>query len=188
MEDLELLTQTDTPRTGVGIYRMRIQDFSKSNSPHKYFQVWVTEDFMVRRTPDFAELDMRKKLQELEDCAENLYSSFSEQERLKAGVFVTTKEMQFVDEPTEFTDFLDKFDSLVQTNVSLPESLHEWTKVESARTKQSLSEVIRQALLQYKRFSYNCTHCSRKRYGLPFYQDGKQKNCRECFLKAFEEK
>ncbi len=187
MTDFELSTQTTIPRTGIGLYRMQISDSTRGNSEYKYYEVWITEEAMEKVNTNFPQMNLKEKLEELEDYSEEFYNgSFSKRDEY-IGVFITDKEMQYVRDPSEFTEYLNKLDKLIQTVISVPESLHSWVKTESLRSKKSLSEIIRLALTQYRQASFICTRCGKKKYGLPFFQDDKRTHCRECFLKAFEE-
>jgi hypothetical protein len=190
MEGHELQIQTFFPRTGAGIFNIAIRDNNRKDLPNHVFEIYLTEDFMIKRNPNFGELDIREKINQLEDAAENLYKNrkmLIDYADERVGLVVTDSGIQCVNDPEEFVAFLKKVDELIQTNISLPQSLHVWTKVESARTKKSISELIRLALVQYKQHSFICTRCGRKKYGLPFFQDQTRQHCRECFLKAFEE-
>ena len=172
-------------RTGGNVYRVIIYRYDEHNKLLGQYEVWGTVEAMKQRLSDVKDTPTQEQLQRF---AVNVYEerlAETNYEPKETGAFLTIKGVIYGDSQT-FTDELNDEDAMLQTNISLPASLHEWVKIESAKTRKSLSEIIRIALEQYKNNRFTCSNCGKERQGQPYFQNGTEYHCRDCFLKAFE--
>lgn len=66
------------------------------------------------------------------------------------GAFMTNLNGVYYGDHKTFPGSLSKVDEWQQTNIVLPSSLHEWVRMESVKTKKSLSDLIRVNLYRYR--------------------------------------
>ncbi len=173
-------------RTGGNLYRIIIHDYDDQRKLNRIYEVWATLEGIQTRS--YGLNNDNPLPSQLAAFAKHFYTQRLQEtnyEPKETGAFIMGNGVKYGQAET-FTDQMVDEDGMLQTNISLPSSLHEWVKIESAKTKKSLSEVTRLALEQYKTHSFTCTKCGKTKMGLPYFQDETRQHCRECFLKAFE--
>lgn len=138
-------------RTGGELYRVILSHTNDSGELIRTYEVWATleaiEDKLHLNTPptqkdlvDFAEKIYLGRLDELK-------GSISPNE----GAFVTDESGVRYGDYRTFPGSMSDSDPLIQTNISLPTSLHKWLRIEAATNGKSISEIIRGALDQYRK-------------------------------------
>lgn len=137
-------------RTGGELFRVIIHQYDESNKLLWVYEVWAS----LEAIEDHLRLQKYPNKADLQKFAWEIYS-----QRLKdtnyripdsEGAFVTNESgIRYSDYRTFPGSMMDP-DPLVQTNISIPSSLHKWLKVRAASGSKSISEVIRIALDEYR--------------------------------------
>ena len=134
-------------RIGWDLFRIGINQYNDEDQLLRNYEVWATlvviedtlrisrslgHDDLVKFGVDF----LKKRLEQNPEPKEN-------------GAFVSNKGIYYGQHET-FPGSLEGAELSVQTNIILPSPLHEWAKIESAKSKLSLSEIIRLGLQEYR--------------------------------------
>lgn len=146
---MNLLVEHAAPyRIGGDLFRIILKNFDEKGSVLHSYEVWATYEAVqdklgISTAPTYEDLTKFGK-DFLKGRLEN--PNFKNEEK---GAYVTNQGVYYGD-PKTFPGSLEGVDLLTQTNIILPSTLHEWLKVESAKSKLSLSEIIRIGLGEYK--------------------------------------
>lgn len=137
-------------RTGGELYRVIIHQYDESNKLMWMYEIWgsleaIEDRLGLNKAPTQSDL-YRFGVEIYEERLKDKDYKIPEWE----GAFVTNKSgVRYGDYRTFPGSMMDP-DPLVQTNISIPSSLHAWLKLEAAKNKRSISEVIRLALDKYR--------------------------------------
>lgn len=170
------------------IYRVIIYEYDSSNKLLWDFEVWASRE-AIEDELEISRLPMRSDLIEFAKKTYDLYLSDWGEPPRHTGIFVSSKGKTYGDANT-FPGSLPTNDSYIQTNISLPKSMHETIKNDSENNNVSMSELIRSSLSQYLKRSFVCSTCKKTKHGDPhiIYGDKKEKkDCTACFFKKFED-
>jgi len=178
-------------RTGGKLYRIFIHRYDEQKNHIGVYEIWATLEAVKSRTHGL--LNDNPLPSQLNKFAKDFYEHRLDEKNYdlstETGAFITDTGVTYgnADTFSEKMTQIAQNDSYIQTNISLPSSLHEWLKMEAVQGKKSLSEIIRLALLQYKKDTFICTNCKKLIQGNPFFETDKERRCYDCFLKPFEE-
>src|SRR5207244_2200084 len=145
--------------------RIIFYQYSENNKLQWEFEIWASREAIN----DHLKNSIIPGKNDLERFGIDLYEKIMDDcnwEPKQFGAYVTSKGWQFGD-PNTFPGSLPKSETLVQTNISLPVSLHEQIKSEAKSNNESLSEIIRSSLVQFKGKSFVCSTCGKTKLGEP---------------------
>lgn len=138
-------------RTGGELYRVILSHTDDSGKLIRTYEVWATLEVIE----DKLRLSIPPTQKDLVDFAEKIYlqrvAESKDNMPPNEGAFVTNESGLRYGDYRTFPGSMSDSDPLIQTNISLPTSLHKWLRMEAATDGKSISEVIRIALDQYRK-------------------------------------
>lgn len=138
-------------RTGGDLYRIIISHSNEAGQVYRRYEVWASQEAIedklrLSSTPTNDDL-FTFTVGIYEDRLRETNEEIPESE----GAFVTNESGVRYGDYRTFPGSMSDSDPLIQTNISLPTSLHKWLRIEAATEGKSISEIIRSALDQYRK-------------------------------------
>lgn len=137
-------------RTGGDLYRVIISHSNEAGQLYRRYEIWASREAIEDRlhlSSSFTDDDLFRFVVGIyEDRVRETNDDIKEWE----GAFVTNESGVRYGDYRTFPGSMSDSDPLIQTNISLPTSLHKWLRIEAATDGKSISEVIRIALDQYR--------------------------------------
>lgn len=138
-------------RTGGELFFINIPLYDESNNIIKNYEIWITREALEDRL----KISSPPTKKDLEEFGKFFMGKWMEKEgrppRKNDCVLITNKAAIYGNFK-KISKALANIDQMVRTNISLPASLHEWLRIESAKGKKSISEIIRRALVKYRKY------------------------------------
>lgn len=138
-------------RTGGELYRVILSHIDDSGKLIRTYEVWAS----LEAIEDKLRLSTPPTQQNLVDFAEKIYLHRLDELKnnilVNEGAFITNGSGTRYGDYRTFPGSMSDNDPLIQTNISLPTSLHKWLRIEAATDGESISEIIRMALDQYRK-------------------------------------
>jgi hypothetical protein len=138
-------------RTGGELYRVVLSDLDDTGALIRTYEVWATNEAIA----DTLRITTPVTQKDAVDFAEKIYlmrkTELIGKIPQNEGAFVTNESGIRYDDYYTFPGSMTDPDPFVQTNISLPTSLHKWLKIMAAEDRKSISEIIRLALDDYRK-------------------------------------
>lgn len=137
-------------RTGGELYRVILHQYDESNKLMWTYEVWAS----LEAIEDRLTLKGSPKKSDLQKFAWEIYNRRLRETNYRIpyseGAFVTNESGVRYGDYRTFPGSMADPDPLIQTNISIPRSLHKWIRFKAAEDSTSISEVIRSALVDYQ--------------------------------------
>lgn len=142
---------------GSNLFRVIIYHYDEGERLLGMYEVWATKGFIESKFPS-GDLKFNERLRAVAiDGFEELIKYNEENSTRYSAVFYDTNKSPKYGNYREFPGAISNIDPTVRTNVSMPESLYGWVRIQAAKERSSVSEVINQALADRKEII--CPNC-----------------------------
>ena len=137
-------------RTGGELYLITFPICDNAKNILKNYKIWATQEVIE----DYLGVIRSPTKKELHQFGLDSMNKWIKKEGFPPKgndcVLITSKGAVYGDYK-KISKALANIDQMARTNISLPKSLHQWLRVEAARKGKSISEIIRRALVKYKK-------------------------------------
>ena len=137
-------------RTGGELFRIIIHQYDESKKLMGTYEIWATQE-AIEDELEIAGSPSRKQLSEYGARIFEKWMDETDNQPEQNGLFAIKKDDIRYGDYNTFPGSVWKPEPMVRTNISLPQSLYKWLRVKSAKSNKSISELIRQSIVNYKR-------------------------------------
>jgi len=135
---------------GSNLHRVIVYHYDEGQRLLGMYEVWATKEAIESKYP-YEKLKFEEKLRSFAiDGFEDIIKQNEENSTKHTAVFFDKGKNPKYGNYREFPGVLGNIDPTVRTNVSMPESLYRWVRVQAAKKGTSISEVVSQALVNHK--------------------------------------
>ena len=137
-------------RTGGELIRIILNARHPTTGIQEVFEIWVMKDVIQ----DEIGIDRSPTPEDVSVYATAFFEQWMDDVNNNPvfhGAFVTPTSVEYGDyRQFPFSMMESDLDPYIRTNISVPKSLYEWTKVRTVQDSCSLSEIVRRALAEYR--------------------------------------
>lgn len=146
----QLIEYSGAYKVGSKLKRVIISHFDEGKRLLGRYEVWMDWDAVLERygTVGWTDEDLERTFAIAE--FEELLKINDEKDKKYTGVYVPYQGEKYYGDSKEFPGVIDNIDPNVRTNISVPKTVFEWLRLESAKENSSISEVVIKALQKYK--------------------------------------
>lgn len=142
---------------GSKLSRVIINHYDEGERLLGMYEVWATKEAVANKFSD-ARIKFDEKLRSCAiDGFEDILKHNEENSTNHTAVFIDKNKPPKYGDYRKFPAMLSKIDPTIRTNVSMPESLYRWVRIQAAKENSSVSGVINQALTSHKEMA--CPKC-----------------------------
>lgn len=136
--------------TGSNLIRTIVYHYDKGERLLGMYEVWATKDLINKNFPskdlDFDEKTRSNAIEAFEDMLKHNEKN----NKNDTAVFLDVDKPPKYGNYREFPGSIADIESTVRTNVSMPENMYAWLRVQAAKENSNISEVIKQAVREYQ--------------------------------------
>ncbi len=144
--------------TGSNIQRTIIYHYDEGEKLLGMYEVWATKDHINKKYPS-KDLNFNEKIRSNAiDAFEGILKHNEEDNKKDTAVFLDVGKAPKYGNYREFPGVIADIEPTIRTNVSMPENMYAWLRVQAAKENSNISEVIKQAVRDYQ--TILCPKCA----------------------------
>ncbi len=136
--------------SGSRLFRVIVHHYDEGGSLLGMYEVWATKEAVIDKHSGVG----MKFEDKLRSCAidgfEDILKKNEENSTNHTAVFLNKNKPPKYGDYRKFPGVIKSIDPTIRTNVSMPESLYGWVRIQAAKEGSSVSEVISQSLISHK--------------------------------------
>ncbi len=148
---------------GSNLFRVIVYHYDEGHRLLGTYEIWATKEVIKDKHPG-SSLKFNEKLRSFAiDGFEELIKYNDEKSTKHTAIFFNKNKPPKYGNYREFPGVISDIDPTVRTNVSMPESLYQWVRLQAAKERSSVSEVTSQALSDRREIA--CPSCGGNNVG-----------------------
>lgn len=136
--------------TGSNIIRTIIYHYDEGERLLGMYEVWATKEFINKKFPS-KNLSFNDKVRSNAiDAFEDTLKHNEEEKKNDSAVFLDINKAPRYGNYREFPGVIADIEPTIRTNVSMPEAMYAWLRVQAAKENSNISEVIKKVIRDYQ--------------------------------------